>query len=343
MRGVCGTLMRLKTKWPAGFRRYLNRMIEMQTRRLGKAGLELTTMGLGTWAIGGPWQYGWGPQEDDDSIRTILAALDGGVNWLDTAPIYGCGHSETVVGQALGQMRQRPLVATKCGLVWNEKREKINCLDAASILRECENSLRRLGVEVIDLYQLHWPQPEAQLEEAWEAMARCVQQGKVRYLGASNVTTAHLERIAKVHPVASIQPPYSLLRRDVEKELLGYCTAHQIGMVCYSPMQKGLLSGAFSAAKMQTLPPDDHRHNDPMFKGDRLGAILAMVDALRPIAARYGKTVGQLAIAWTLRQPAVTSAIVGARTPEQIASLLPAGDWTLDADTVAEIETLLSR
>jgi len=313
----------------------------MKTRKLGKSELELTTMGLGTWAIGGPWQYGWGPQDDSDSIRTIQAAIDGGINWLDTAPIYGCGHGETVVGQALRQMRQKPLIATKCGLVWNDKREKVSCLDAASIMRECEDSLRRLGVEVIDFYQLHWPQPEAQLEEAWDAMARCVRQGKVRYLGASNVTTAHLERIAKVHPVAAIQPPYSMLRRDIEKELLSYCSTHNIGIVCYSPMQKGLLSGTFSQAKMQALPPDDHRHNDPMFKGDRLAAILAKVDALRPIAARFGKTVGQLAIAWTLRHPAVTSAIVGARTPEQITSLLAAGDWTLDAETIAEIESII--
>ena len=315
----------------------------MQTRRLGKTPLELTSIGLGTWAIGGPWQYGWGPQDDNDSIRTICAAVDGGVNWLDTAPIYGCGHSETVVGQALRQMRQKPLIATKCGLIWNDKRQKINCLDAASILRECEDSLRRLGVETIDLYQLHWPQPDAQLEEAWEAMARCVQQGKVRYLGASNVTTAHLERIAKVHPVAAIQPPYSMLRRDIEKELLSYCQRNAIGIVCYSPMQKGLLSGTFSKAKMQALPADDHRHNDPMFHGDKLEAILAKVDALRPIAARFGKTVGQLAIAWTLRHPAITSAIVGARKPEQITSLLAAGDWTLDADTIAEIETILRQ
>lgn len=313
----------------------------MQMRKLGTSELELTTIGLGTWAIGGPWQYGWGPQDDDDSIRTIQTAVDGGVNWLDTAPIYGCGHSETVIGRALRQMRQKPLIATKCGLVWNDKLQKINCLDADSILRECEDSLRRLGVEAIDLYQLHWPQPEAQLEEAWEAMARCVRQGKVRYLGASNFTTAHLDRVAKVHPVVSIQPPYSMLRRDIEKELLGYCQLHQIGIVCYSPMQKGLLTGTFSEAKMQTLPPDDHRHNDPMFQGEKLKSILARVDALRPIAARYGKTVGQLAIAWTLRHPTVTSAIVGARKPEQITALLAAGDWTPDAETVAEIETVM--
>ncbi len=315
----------------------------MQTRRLGKTELNITAIGLGTWAIGGPWQYGWGQQDDNDSIRTILAAVDGGVNWLDTAPIYGCGHSETIVGRALRQMRQKPLIATKCGLIWNDKREKINCLDTASIMRECEDSLRRLGVEAIDLYQLHWPQPEAQLEEAWEAMARCVRQGKVRYLGASNFTTAHLERAAKVHPVASIQPPYSMLRRDIESALLGYCDRNAIGIVCYSPMQKGLLSGTFSAAKMQALPPDDHRHNDPMFQGDRLRAILAQVDALRPIAARCGKTVGQLAIAWTLRHSAMTSAIVGARTPEQVAALLPAADWALDADTIAQIETVLQH
>ena len=313
----------------------------MQTRILGKTELELTTLGLGTWAIGGPWEYGWGPQDDDDSIRTIIAAIDGGINWIDTAPIYGCGHSEQIVGKAVRNFCDKPLIATKCGLAWNTKREKVNCLDAASILRECDDSLRRLKVETIDLYQMHWPQPDEQIEEAWAAMAKCVRQGKVRYLGASNVTVAHLERLAKVHPVAAIQPPYSMLHREIEADVLPYCGQNGIGVVCYSPMQKGLLTGTFSKERMQSLAPDDHRRNDPIFQGEKLEQNLKRVEALRRIAERHGKTVAQLAIAWTLRRPEVTSAIVGARKPEQIRQTLPAGDWTLDDETINEIETVL--
>lgn len=313
----------------------------MRTRRLGQTELELTTIGLGTWAIGGPWQYGWGPQDDAESVRTILAAVEGGINWLDTAPIYGCGHSEEVVGRALREMKQKPLVATKCGLLWNDKREKVNCLDAASILRECDDSLRRLGVETIDLYQMHWPQPDAQIEEAWEAMAKCITQGKVRHLGVSNVTTDQLERLAKVYPVAAVQPPYSMLRRAIEDEMLDYCSLHGIGVVCYSPMQKGLLTGKFTKAYLETLAADDHRRQDPNFCGKQFERNLKLIDALRPIAERNGKTVGQLAIAWTLRRKDVTSAIVGARKPRQIQEMLDAGNWKLSSEDSVEIENIL--
>ena len=313
----------------------------MRMRQLGKTELELTTIGLGTWAIGGPWEYGWGPQDDAESVRTIIAAVEGGINWIDTAPIYGCGHSEEVVGRALRETREKPLVATKCGLIWNDRREKISCLDAGSILRECDRSLRRLGVETIDLYQMHWPDPDEQIEEAWQAMAKCVTQGKVRYLGASNASIAQLERLAKVHPVAAIQPPYSMLRREIESDLLPYCGQNGIGVVCYSPMAKGLLTGTFSKERMQSLASDDHRRNDPIFQGEKLEQNLKMVEALRRIAERHGKTVAQLAIAWTLRRPEVTSAIVGARKPEQIRQTISAGDWTLDEETIKEIETIL--
>lgn len=313
----------------------------MRTRRLGQTELELTTIGLGTWAIGGPWQYGWGPQDDAESVRTILAAVEGGINWLDTAPIYGCGHSEEVVGRALREMQQKPLVATKCGLLWNDKREKVNCLDAASILRECDDSLRRLGVERIDLYQMHWPQPDAQIEEAWEAMAKCITQGKVRHLGVSNVTTDQLERLAKVYPVAAVQPPYSMLRRAIEDEMLDYCGLHGIGVVCYSPMQKGLLTGKFTKAYRETLAADDHRRQDPNFCGKQFERNLKLIDALRPLAERNGKTVGQLAIAWTLRRKDVTSAIVGARKPRQIQEMLDAGNWKLSSEDSVEIENIL--
>lgn len=313
----------------------------MRTRPMGQTDLRLTTIGLGTWAIGGPWEFGWGPQDDAESVRTIIAAIEGGINWIDTAPIYGCGHSEEVVGQALREMKPQPLIATKCGLLWNDRREKYGCLDARSILRECDDSLRRLGVETIDLYQMHWPDPDEQIEEAWEAMARCVKQGKVRYLGASNVTVNHLERLASVHPVAAIQPPYSLLRRDIENDLLGYCKEHGIGVVCYSPMQKGLLTGKFTKEYLNTLAPDDHRRGDPNFRGEQFERNLKTVEALRAIADRHGKTVAQLAIAWVLRREEVTSAIVGARRPEQIQETLAAGDWTLDEETIREIENIL--
>lgn len=312
----------------------------MRTRRLGNADLELTVIGLGTWAIGGPWQFGWGPQDDEQSVRTIRAAVEAGVNWLDTAPIYGCGHSETIVGQALKALRDKPLVATKCGLLWNEQREKVNCLNYDSILRECDYSLKRLGVEVIDLYQMHWPQPDELIEEAWEAMAKCVEQGKVRYLGVSNATVEQIRRLQKVWPMAAVQPPYSMLKRDIEKDLLPYCKEQKIGIVCYSPMQKGLLTGKFTKKYLKTLPPDDHRLKDPMFTGAAFERNLKIIDALRPMASRNNKTLSQLAVAWTLRNEDVTSAIVGARKPEQIEETI-GGDWFISEDDINEIENIL--
>ena len=313
----------------------------MRTRKLGNTELELTVIGLGTWAIGGSWQFGWGPQDDADSLRTICAAVDAGINWIDTAPIYGCGDSERTVGKALKQMSQKPLIATKCSLLWNDKREKYSCLDPNSIITECENSLRRLGIETIDLYQMHWPGPKEQLAEGWEAMARLVAQGKVRYMGVSNFTVAQLEQVAAIYPPASLQPPYSMLRRDIEDILLPYCDRKHIGVVAYSPMQKGLLTGKFSAEHMKTLADDDHRRNDPNFNGELLEKNLAIVEALKPIAERNGKTVAQLAIAWVLRKEAVTAAIVGARKQKQIEETVQAGDWVLSEEDIAEIETTL--
>lgn len=315
----------------------------MRTRKLGTTDLELTVIGLGTWAIGGSWQFGWGPQDDADSIRTILAAVDGGINWIDTAPIYGCGHSEFVVGLALREMSEKPLIATKCSLLWNDKREKFSCLDRDSIIKECEDSLKRLGVDVIDLYQMHWSNPEEQLEEGWGAMAELVEQGKVRYIGVSNYTVEQLERVAKIHPVASLQPPYSMLKRDIEADLIPYCGEHNIGIVAYSPMQKGLLTGKFSAEHMETLAPDDHRRDDPMFNGESLEKNLAIVDKLKAIAERSGKTVAQLAIAWVLRKEQVTAAIVGARKQKQIEETVQAGDWVLSETDIEEVETILRK
>ena len=313
----------------------------MRTRKLGQTDLELTVIGLGAWAIGGPWEYGWGPQDDTDSIRTIHKAVDAGINWIDTAPAYGCGHSEEMVGRALKEMSQRPLIATKCSLPWNDKREIFNCLDHDSIIKECEDSLKRLGVEAIDLYQMHWPQPDEQIEEGWKAMTTLVEQGKVRTIGVSNFSVEQLERVGKLHPIASLQPPYSMLQRDIETGQLPYCDDNKIGIVAYSPMQKGLLTGKFTKERMQTLAADDNRQNDPNFNGEKFKQNLKIVDAMRPIAERNGKTPAQLAIAWVLRKEEVTAAIVGARKQKQIEETVQACDWVLEETDIEKIDTIL--
>ncbi len=314
----------------------------MRTRRLGQTGLELTVIGLGTWAIGGPWEFGWGPQDDDESVSTILAGIEGGINWIDTAAIYGFGHSEEVVGRAIKELGERPIIATKCGLVWDRQHRKTNGLKRYSIMRECEASLKRLGIERIDLYQMHWPEPDEQVEEAWEAMSQLAQQGKVRYVGVSNFSAGHLERARRIWPVASLQPPYSMIRRDVEDELLGYCADNDIGVVAYSPMQKGLLTGKFSAERVANLAPDDHRCRDRNFLEPKLSVNLKLVQGLRPIAQRNQLTLAQLAIAWVLRRPEVTAAIVGARRPAQIAETITAAEGALQDEDLAEIEGLLA-
>ena len=315
----------------------------MQTRRLGQTDLTLTTVGLGTWAMGGPWQFGWGPQDDGEAVAAILTALDTGINWIDTAPVYGLGHSEELVGRALQQTKRKPYTATKCGLLWNEKREKVPHLKKDSIRRECDASLQRLGVERIDLYQMHWPDPPADIEEAWEEMARLADEGKVRYLGVCNYNAGQIERVARIHPVASLQPPYSILRRDVEKELLGYCAEHKIGVVAYSPMQRGLLTGKFSHERLAALASDDHRRRMPEFQEPAFSASLELVEGLQKIADRHGRTVAQLAISWVLRRPEVTAAIVGARRPSQIAETVGASDWNLSKQDIVEIEKLLAE
>jgi aryl-alcohol dehydrogenase-like predicted oxidoreductase len=315
----------------------------MQTRKLGYTGLTLTTVGLGTWAIGGPWQWGWGPQDDDEAVAAILAALEAGINWIDTAPAYGLGHSEELVGRALRQTKHKPLIATKCGLRWNEKKERVPCLKPDSIRRECQASLDRLGVDRIDLYQMHWPEPPEEIERAWEEMARLADEGKVRYLGVSNYNVEQMERVRRIHPVASLQPPYSMLHREVEKELLGYCGRSQIGVVAYSPIQRGLLTGKFTRDRLAALAPDDHRRRIPDFQEPQFSATLELVEQLQKIARRHGRPVAQLAIAWVLRRPEVTAAIVGARRPKQIAETAGAGDWSLDKKDIDEIETLLAE
>jgi aryl-alcohol dehydrogenase-like predicted oxidoreductase len=315
----------------------------MQLRQLGTSDLRLTTVGFGAWAIGGGgWAFGWGPQDDDESVRAIHRALDLGVNWIDTAAIYGLGHSEEVVARALADRKGRVIVATKCGLRWRGPKAIYGSLKAASVREEVEASLRRLNLETIDLYQVHWPNPDKEIEEGWGAVADLVRAGKVRYAGVSNFNVEQLQRAQEIHPVTSLQPPYSMLCRDVEAAILPYCGAHQIGVVVYSPMQAGLLSGRFSHERLAQLPAEDWRRRDRFFREPALSRALELVDRLRPIADRERRSLAQLAIAWTLRRPEVTAAIVGARAPQQIEETAQASAWTLSADLVAEIERCLA-
>ena len=315
----------------------------MQMRQLGNTDMNLTTVGLGTWAMGGPWQYGWGPQDDDEASAAILKALDIGINWIDTAPAYGLGHSEELVGKALKQVRQKPFIATKCGLLWNEKKEKVSCLKRESIRQECNASLKRLGLDVIDLYQVHWPDPDEDIEEAWEEMAKLAKEGKVRFIGVSNYNVEQIERVREIHPVASLQPPYSMIHREVEDELLGYCAENNMGVLAYSPMQRGLLTGKFSQERLAALAIDDHRRRSPDFHEPQFTATLQLVDKLKVIAERNGKTCAQLAISWVLRRPEITATIAGARRPQQILETAPASNWTLSQGDIEEIEKLLAQ
>jgi aryl-alcohol dehydrogenase-like predicted oxidoreductase len=315
----------------------------MKTRRLGHTDLDITLLGFGAWAIGGSgWAFGWGSQDDRESIAAIREAIDLGINWIDTAAIYGLGHSEEVVAAALEGVRNRPYVFTKCERVWNERGEIGKSLKADSIRRECEASLKRLRVDVIDLYQIHWPEPAEDVEEGWETLNRLKTEGKVRWIGVSNFDAAQLARASTIAPVASLQPPYSMLRRDIEESILPYCLAHGIGTIVYSPMQSGLLTGSWSQERMAALPADDwrkekNRHfQPPLFERN-----LQLVEVLRTIAARHGATPGQVAIAWTLRHPAVTAAIVGARKPGQLRDLVPAATLTLTDTDLAAIDDFL--
>jgi aryl-alcohol dehydrogenase-like predicted oxidoreductase len=318
----------------------------MNKRKLGFSDLNVTTVGLGTWAIGGGgWEWGWGPQDDDESIAALRRGMDKGLNWIDTAAAYGLGRAEEVVGKAIKGRRDEMIVATKCGLVWEEGSPLISQrLKADSVRAECEASLRRLDVEIIDLYQIHWPIPDEDIEEGWGTIADLVKEGKVRFAGVSNANVEQMKRLQPIHPIASLQPPYSMLERGVEEELLGFCAANNIGVVCYSPMQNGLLTGKYTKEKIAAMPDEDWRkERSPHFKEPQLSANLALVDSLRPIAERHGKTVAQLSIAWVLRRPEVTSAIVGSRRPSHIDDIAGAADWELGAEEIAEIDALLAE
>lgn len=316
----------------------------LATRALGNSDLHLTPIGLGAWAIGGGnWEFAWGAQDDDESLRTIERALDSGINWIDSAAIYGLGHSEEVVGRAIKGRSQHPLVFTKCSMRWHPDRSIWRSLKKESLQEELENSLRRLGVDTIDLYQIHWPNPDEDVEEGWETLARFQEQGKVRYIGVSNFTVAQMERAQKIAPITSLQPPYSLLRRDIEREILPFCRRYNIGVVNYSPMLSGMLTGKMTAERVHNLPDDDWRKRNPSFQSPKLERNLAFVEVLREIGRDHGVEPGVVAIAWTLRNPAVTAAIVGARRPDQVDGVLPAATFRLSDFEAARIEDWLSE
>ena len=314
----------------------------LETRSFGKTDMRITPIGFGAWAIGGPdWKFGWGVQDDERSIAAIHRALDRGLNWIDTAAAYGFGHSEEVVARALDGMRERPYVFTKCGLVPSHEGDGGTREDLSrdSIRRECEGSLRRLRVETIDLYQIHWPTDRIEdIDEGWATMFELVREGKIRYAGVSNFNVQELERAARIRAVDTLQPPYSLVRRDAQTDVLPYCKRHDIGVIVYSPMQSGLLSGAMTPERAAALPPNDWRSRNPEFREPKLSQNLALVERLRAVGARHGKSPGEVAIAWTLRDDAVSGAIVGGRSPEQIDGILGAASFRLDSSEIAEIE-----
>ena len=315
----------------------------METRRLGNSDLHITRLGIGAWAMGGTgWGFSWGPQDDKDSMAAIRKALEAGMNWIDTAAVYGLGHSEEVVGRALEGIAHKPYIFTKCERVWNERGELGGCLRAASLRRECEASLRRLKVDVIDLYQIHWPQPDEDLEEGWTTLAQLKEEGKVRYIAVSNFNVSQMKRAQGIAPITSLQPPYSMLAREVEEEILPYCAAQNIGVIVYSPMRNGLLSGAMTRERAAALPADDWRRRVPDFQEPRLSRNLELVELLRAIGNRHGRRPGEVAIAWTLRHPAVTAAIVGLRRPEQISGIIGAAEFRLSSGELGEIEKFLS-
>ena len=315
----------------------------MHTRRLGNTDIEITPIGLGTWAIGGNgWLNGWGAQDDQESIATIKRALNLGINWIDTAAIYGQGHSEEIVGKAI-KGRDKPLIFTKCSRLWDDQGKITGNLKADSILREAEASLKRLDIDVIDLYQIHWPDPEVDIEEGWSAMAQLKKEGKVRAIGVSNFNVEQLQRAMRIAPVDSLQPPYSLVNSAADKELLPFCQEHNIGVIVYSPMASGLLTGAMTKERAQNLPDDDWRKRSPEFTEPRLSRNLELANLLSDIGFPYNRTPGEVAIAWTLGNPAVTGAIVGGRHPRQVEELIGAAEFRLDELAIKQINKFLSE
>ena len=315
----------------------------MQKKQLGDTDMQITPIGFGSWAIGGDkWQYGWGKQDDGDAVAAIQRAIELGINWIDTAAVYGLGHSEELVARAVAGVKERPFIFTKCSLVWDAHRQMGNSLKADSIRRECEASLKRLNVDAIDLYQIHWPNPEADLEEGWQEMARLREEGLVRHIGVSNFSVEQLRRIQPIAPVATLQPPYSMLRPAVEKALLPFCLEQNIGVIVYSPMLSGMLSGAMTRERAANFSADDWRRNNKEFQEPRLSANLELVELLKQIGAQHGRSAGEVAIAWTLRHPAVTGAIVGGRNAAQVEGVVGAAEFRLSAEEIGLIERFIA-
>jgi aryl-alcohol dehydrogenase-like predicted oxidoreductase len=305
----------------------------MRTAALGNTGLAITPIGFGAWAIGGgDWEFGWGAQEDDESIAAIHRALELGVNWIDTAAAYGFGHSEEVVGRALEGMSDRPYVFTKCSLLEGPDRTVVHSLKRDSVLREAEASLRRLGVDAIDLYQIHWPDPDSDIEEGWSALAELKEQGMVRHIGVSNFDVEQLRRVSQIAPVETLQPPYSLVEREAEEELLPFAEREGIGVIVYSPMGSGLLTGRMTRERIESMPDNDWRKHDPAFQEPELSRHLAVVEGLEEIAERHDTTAGAVAVAWTLQNPAVDAAIVGFRRPDQVDPILAGAELELEPE-----------
>lgn len=310
----------------------------MERKKLGNSDLQITPLGVGAWAMGGGgWEFAWGPQNDEESIAAIHEALDQGINWIDTAAVYGLGHSEEIVGRAIRNRSPRPYVFTKNSMVWDEYGKIGHSLQAASIRREVEASLRRLNTDVIDLYQIHWPNPDREIEEGWTEMAKLKDEGKVRYIGVSNFSVKQMRRAQEIAPITSLQPPYSLLARQAESEILPYALRNKIGVIVYSPMFSGLLSGSMTRARIARMPEDDWRKSNCNFQEPLLSANLRLVELLRDIGFRYGLTPGEIAIAWTLNNPAVTAAIVGVRHPKQVSGIIGAADFRLSLNELNEI------
>jgi aryl-alcohol dehydrogenase-like predicted oxidoreductase len=312
-------------------------------RSLGNSDLQLTSIGFGAWAVGGGnWEFAWGPQDDSESIHAIHRAMDLGVNWIDTAAIYGLGHSEEIVARALKTASHKPYVFTKCSMRWNADRSIYRALKANSLREELEGSLQRLGVDTIDLYQIHWPNPEDEIEEAWETLVRFREEGKVRWIGVSNFSVAQMKRAQKIAPITSLQPPYSMLRRAIEKEVLPFAQEHGIGVINYSPMLSGLLTGKLTRERVAAFPADDWRKRSAEFTEPRLSRNLKVVEMLRQIGDRHGVSPGVVAVAWTLHHPAITAAIVGGRSAEQVEGLAPALSFRLEEEEFEQINGFLA-
>jgi aryl-alcohol dehydrogenase-like predicted oxidoreductase len=318
----------------------------VEKRTFGKTGMEITPLGFGSWAIGGSgWRAAWGPQDDEEAVGAIRRAVELGMNWIDTAAVYGLGHSEELVARALKNVPEsdRPYLFTKCSLVWDESGEVHNVLKKDSVKRECEESLRRLQTDVIDLYQIHWPRPNEDIEEGWSALSELKEEGKVRHIGVSNFDVSQMERAQKISPVETLQPPYNMLDRGIEEEILPYCAEQDIGVIVYSPMRSGLLTGKMTRERVRNLPPDDWRRDSADFQEPRLSRNLKLVELLEEIGEEHGRSPGEVAIAWTLRNPAVTAAIVGGRRPDQVDGIIGAAGFRLSEDELERIETFLEE